>query len=104
MQLGAISRRSPASDDGVGCTDDSCNESTDSCDNVANDAYCPDDGLFCNGTEFCNAVAACSSTGDPCSGGEICNETTDTCDPGSAAKMEAGSVTVGGIRGDESRR
>ncbi len=83
-------------DDGVGCTDDSCNEGTDSCDNTANDAYCPDNGLFCDGTEYCDAVADCSSTGDPCSGGEICNETTDTCDPGDAAKMEAGSVLIGG--------
>ncbi|MGB2985870.1 MAG: agmatine deiminase family protein, partial [Phycisphaerae bacterium] len=67
-------------DDSVGCTDDSCNEGTDSCDNVANDAYCPDDGLFCNGTEFCDAVADCSSTGDPCGPGETCNEDTDTCE------------------------
>jgi hypothetical protein len=83
-------------DDGVGCTDDSCNEGTDSCDSIASDAYCPDNGLFCDGTEYCDVVADCSSTGDPCSGGEICNEETDTCDPGDAAKMEAGSVTIGG--------
>ena len=82
-------------DDGVGCTDDSCNEGTDSCDNVANNGNCPDDGLFCNGSEFCDAVADCSSTGDPCSGGEICNEGTDTCDPGSAAKLETGTLKVG---------
>ncbi|MGD2110168.1 MAG: trypsin-like peptidase domain-containing protein, partial [Phycisphaerae bacterium] len=82
-------------DDGVGCTDDSCNEGTDSCDNIANDGNCPDDGLYCNGTEYCDAVSDCSSTGDPCGGGEICNEGTDTCDPGSAAKMEAGTLTVG---------
>ncbi len=83
-------------DDGVGCTDDSCNEGTDSCDNIPNDAYCPDDGLFCNGTEFCDAVADCSSTGDPCEPGETCNEDTDACDPGGAGIMEAGTVTVGG--------
>ena len=83
-------------DDGVGCTDDSCNEGTDSCDNTPNDAYCPDDGLFCNGTEYCDAVSDCSSTGDPCEPGEVCNEDTDTCDPGGGAQMEAGSLTVGG--------
>ncbi len=66
--------------DGVGCTDDSCNESTDSCDNIANDAYCPDNGLFCDGTEYCDAINDCSSTGDPCATGETCNETTDTCE------------------------
>jgi hypothetical protein len=82
-------------DDGVGCTDDSCNEGTDSCDNIANDANCPDDGAYCNGTEFCDAVNDCDSTGDPCGGGEVCNETTDTCDPASAAKMEAFTASVG---------
>ncbi len=67
--------------DGVGCTDDSCNEGTDSCDNIANDANCPDDGQFCNGDESCDAIADCVSSGDPCTGGDVCNETTDTCDP-----------------------
>ncbi|MFQ5495644.1 MAG: S8 family serine peptidase, partial [Phycisphaerae bacterium] len=66
--------------DGVACTDDSCNEATNSCDNVANDLNCPDDLLFCTGTEFCDAAADCSSTGDPCGAGTTCNETTDTCD------------------------
>ncbi len=42
-------------------------------------ADCPDDGLFCNGTEFCDA-GTCGSTGDPCNAGETCNEATDTCD------------------------
>jgi hypothetical protein len=68
-------------DDGVGCTDDSCNEGTDSCDNIANDANCPDDGLFCNGTESCDPALDCVSSGDPCTGGDVCNEATDTCDP-----------------------
>jgi subtilisin family serine protease len=67
-------------DDGIGCTDDSCNEVTDSCDNIASDSYCPDNGLFCDGTEYCDPVSDCSSTGDPCGSGETCNESTDTCD------------------------
>ncbi len=67
-------------DDGVGCTDDSCNEATDSCDNLANDANCPDDLLFCTGTEYCDAALDCSATGDPCGAGTTCNETTDVCD------------------------
>jgi|GEM_PF-1905852 len=78
--LGCQAGTAPNCDDGVGCTDDSCNEGTDSCDNIANNANCPDDGLFCNGTEFCDAALDCSSTGDPCTGGETCNEATDTCD------------------------
>jgi hypothetical protein len=42
---------------------------------------CPDDGLFCNGTEICNEVDdQCESNGNPCSSGTQCNEATDTCD------------------------
>ena len=67
----------PNCNDGVGCTDDSCNETTDSCDNVANNANC-DDGLWCNGAETCNATLDCQAGGDPCPG-QLCDEPTDTC-------------------------
>jgi hypothetical protein len=67
-------------DDGVGCTDDSCDEATDTIVNVPNDANCPDNGLFCDGTEFCDPAADCSSTGDPCPTGTTCNDIADTCD------------------------
>jgi len=67
-------------DDGVGCTDDSCDEGNDVCVHNANDDLCEDDGLFCTGTEFCDEVSDCSSTGDPCLVGTSCNELTDTCD------------------------
>jgi len=55
-------------DDGVGCTDDSCNEDTDSCDNIANDANC-DNGVGCDGQETCDLVNDCQA-GTPmdCSG------------------------------------
>jgi cysteine-rich repeat protein len=66
--------------DGVGCTDDSCDEVSDECVNDPNDANCPDDGMFCNGMEFCDAANDCSSMGDPCPGGTVCNEDTETCD------------------------
>ncbi len=66
--------------DGVGCTVDSCNEGSNSCDNVPDDTFCPDDGLFCNGMEFCDPTLDCSSTGDPCAPGQSCNETTDVCE------------------------
>ncbi len=65
--------------DGVGCTTDSCNEGTNSCDNVPSDAAC-DDGLFCNGPEICDAIDDCQSGGNPCAGNEICNEASDQCD------------------------
>ncbi|UCC31905.1 MAG: choice-of-anchor J domain-containing protein, partial [Phycisphaerales bacterium] len=63
--------------DGVACTDDSCNEGTDSCDNIPNDSYC-DDGLFCNGAETCHATLGCQVGGDPCPG-QYCDEGTDSC-------------------------
>jgi hypothetical protein len=69
-------------DDGVDCTDDSCDEVNDVCVNDPNDLNCTDDGLFCTGDAFCDAVMDCSAAGDPCDAGTVCNEETDTCDTG----------------------
>jgi hypothetical protein len=67
--------------DGVGCTVDSCNETTDSCDNAPDDAAC-DDGLFCNGTEVCDPALDCQPGSPPCDPAtETCNEDADTCEP-----------------------
>ncbi|MCP4537823.1 MAG: hypothetical protein GY832_11825, partial [Chloroflexi bacterium] len=61
-------------DDGVGCTVDTCNESTDECNYTANDTSC-DDGTFCNGSETCNASVGCepADPADACPG-QYCNE------------------------------
>jgi hypothetical protein len=68
-------------DDGVGCTVDACNEGTDSCDNMPDDALC-DDGQFCNGVETCDAVSDCQPGTPPCDPAtETCDEGTDTCEP-----------------------
>jgi cysteine-rich repeat protein len=94
--------------DGVACTADSCNEATDSCDRIPDDAACddamfcngmetcdlslgclpgtpvdcPDNGAFCDGTEYCDETGdTCISGGDPCASGERCNEESDACDP-----------------------
>ncbi|MCH8147332.1 MAG: S8 family serine peptidase, partial [Planctomycetes bacterium] len=64
-------------DDGVACTDDSCNEGTDSCDNIANNANC-DNGVFCDGAETCSATLDCQAGGDPCPG-QLCDEAGNTC-------------------------
>ena len=66
--------------DAIGCTDDSCNEGTDSCDNVTNDGNC-DDSLFCNGAETCSATLDCQAGTDPCGGG-ACDEVLDICEGG----------------------
>ena len=67
----------PDCDDGVNCTDDSCDEDGDVCLHTANDANC-DDGFFCNGAETCDAQNGCQAGGDPCDDGVGC--TVDTCD------------------------
>jgi len=76
--LGCLGTTAPDCNDEVGCTDDSCNESTDQCDNIPNDGLCPDDGLFCTGAEFCDAVLDCQSAGDPCAP-LACDEVKDEC-------------------------
>ncbi len=72
-------------DDGVDCTVDSCNESTGSCDNIANDSTC-DNGMFCDGNETCDPILDCQMGSPPsCDDGVVCTEDscnaeTDSCD------------------------
>ncbi len=75
----------PDPNDNVGCTTDSCNESTDSIDNVPDDDAC-DDGLFCTGDGVCDVVLDCQYPNPvvcdlltPCFDGS-CNMTTGDCD------------------------
>ncbi len=79
--LGCQSGSAPNCSDGVSCTVDSCNEGSDSCDNVTDDGAC-DNGLWCDGAETCNATLGCQAGTDPCSGSQTCNETTDICESG----------------------
>jgi len=67
-------------DDGVACTNDTCNESGDSCSHSPVDALCSDN-VFCNGAETCNAVLGCQPATFPCTSPSApnCNETTDSC-------------------------
>jgi hypothetical protein len=73
-------------DDGVNCTSDSCAPGTGGADPVSGCVHtttpCPDDSLFCNGTEYCDVSGGCVHTGDPCGGATpVCCEVTDTCVP-----------------------
>ena len=44
------------------------------------DSDCPDDGLYCNGDEFCDVEKAiCASTFNPCAADHICDEDADAC-------------------------
>lgn len=65
-------------DDGVGCTDDRCDEVSDTVVHDANDGSC-DNGAYCDGVESCDVNADCQpgvsptlDDGIPC--------TDDTCD------------------------
>ncbi|MFH1473568.1 MAG: S8 family peptidase [Candidatus Aenigmatarchaeota archaeon] len=63
--------------DGVGCTVDSCNEGTGSCDNTPDNSIC-DDEIYCNGVETCHATSDCQA-GIPvnCNDNNFC--TADSC-------------------------
>jgi hypothetical protein len=68
----------PSADDGVACTDDSCDEGTDTIVNATNAANC-DNGLFCDGSETCDAVLDCQAgTAPTVDDGVGC--TDDSCD------------------------
>lgn len=69
-------------DDGVDCTDDSCDEDIDEVVHTPNDANC-DDEQWCNGAETCDAVLDCQSgtapvidDGIPCTD-DVCDEVND---------------------------
>lgn len=61
---------------------------SDPCLEWGGDTSCQNDGLHCNGTEYCDeGFAECAHTGDPCpddgqwcNGEEVCNETQNRCD------------------------
>ncbi len=68
----------PVTDDGVPCTDDSCDEVNDVIVNAVNDGNC-DDGQWCNGAETCDAVSDCQAgTAPSTDDGVVC--TDDSCD------------------------
>jgi hypothetical protein len=75
----------PDCNDGVGCTDDTCNEANDECDNVPDNGNC-DDGLWCNGPETCSSANDCQAGSSPDCNDKVgctddtCDETDDTCD------------------------
>ncbi|MDX1776637.1 MAG: hypothetical protein R3297_08640, partial [Desulfobulbales bacterium] len=65
--------------DGVDCTEDTCDEDADACVHTPNDGFC-DDSDVCNGQETCDPVNGCQS-GTPldCDDGDLC--TIDGCGP-----------------------
>ena len=52
---------------------ETCDEAADNCGaNDPNGSACPDNGVFCDGTESCQS-GSCVGAGDPCAGGAECN-------------------------------
>jgi len=86
-----------------GYCDPACNNATckwdgGDCGGCTTDEEC-DDGLYCNGVEYCGAQNQCVSPGSPCPGpdgdydcSETCNEATDDC----SANDPNGSACLGG--------
>jgi len=77
--LGCVSAAVADCDDQVACTVDSCNEQAGACDNVSVDETC-EDGVFCNGAEFCDPFLDCQAAPAPCPG-PVCDEGADDCVP-----------------------
>jgi hypothetical protein len=75
----------PDCDDGIACTDDVCDQNTDACDHLADNAAC-DDGLWCTGDELCDQTNGCIHVSAPdCEDGihctlDTCNDDTDSCE------------------------
>ncbi|MFQ5462547.1 MAG: hypothetical protein ACE5E5_07965 [Phycisphaerae bacterium] len=67
-----------ACDDSNPCTDDICDEATDTCSNPPNDANDPDDGLFCNGLDTCQNGVIIPGSPPDCNDANEC--TDDSCD------------------------
>jgi hypothetical protein len=53
---------------------------------------CPDDGLFCNGTESCNFTTGFCQGGNPCLPNQVCDEVDNVCLNFGACCLEMGTV------------
>ena len=76
-------RQGEPAGDGIGCTNDACDEASQTVVSTPDDGRC-DDGLFCNGVERCDPVADCVA-GTPPGDGIGC--TNDLCDESTHAVM-----------------
>ncbi|MBW2272432.1 MAG: hypothetical protein JRG96_04115 [Deltaproteobacteria bacterium] len=69
-------------DDGVSCTADFCNDVSDEIVHFPVHASC-DNGLFCDGSETCDAVNDCQTGTPPVADDGVACTTGDACDEGS---------------------
>jgi cysteine-rich repeat protein len=68
----------PSPDDGIPCTDDSCDEGGDVVVNAPNHGFCSN-GLFCDGSEVCDPILNCQAGAPACTGSQTCDEGADVC-------------------------
>ena len=70
----------PVINDGVGCTNDYCDEDTDTITHTPDNSLCLD-GSYCNGAEFCSVTEDCQAGTPPnCDDNILC--TINGCDEG----------------------
>ena len=79
---GRCSKRRPACDDLIFCTEDRCDEATDRCIN-APDVFICLDGKLCDGVERCVPGQGCvaPTTTFPCPNGLVCSNDQNACVP-----------------------
>jgi hypothetical protein len=93
----------PSTDDGVACTVDACNESTDQIDHTPDDEICPP-GFACNATAGCVDIDECADGTHNCDANATCTNTSGgfTCacndgfeGDGTTCVEECRRITVG---------
>jgi hypothetical protein len=80
-------------DDGVLCTIETCHPTARVCQQTPFDSVCQD-GLFCNGSEWCDSLAGCSAGAPPCDAAS-CDEPADICAGSVAGSVPDGAWTPG---------
>ncbi len=87
---------SPDTDDGISCTADSCEEGSDTGDNLGTIVHTPNsslcqNGLFCDGEEICDVTQGCIDGEDPSTeDDDLCTE--GTCLEGSNLTDNLGTI------------
>ncbi len=91
-QQDCVAGVAPVVNDGIGCTQDTCDEVSDTVVHVPSDEAC-NDGLFCNGAEVCDAELDCVAGAAPVlDDGVGC--TQDSCDEANDVVVHAPNNAV----------